>query len=332
GEFAIGRPDGFPLLAGFPDRELSSHFSVKVGLRVASNKPGIAEPLTLVDSATVLESRYIAISWQWQNIKIWEKLRLLDEDSLRKFIYVELLLYNNSTDSQSIGTMFFLDPTLGGENPEHIFVLSEEIDSVRAYSGINVPFYWIGTNDTLFSPGFSTMYMGVFLGSEMPYPDRVIFGNDYDLSSVQWDYTISRARIEDLGVLIYWNPKRIAPAEFYFVGFYYGGGYPGMKIERELNRMKPVLEISEPCPNPFNSTCRIELSNKLDFPIPLKSEVFDINGRHIKTLSFEVLTPGKHQIIWDGTNNANEPVPSGVYLIIFSAGEFKTYRKVFLIK
>lgn len=331
GEFSIGCPNGDPLLEGFPDGALSSYFTLKKDARIASNKPGLAEPLRLVDTGAVFSSRYIAISWEWDHIKIWEKLRILEQDSLKRFVYIELFMYNSSTDSQRIGAMLFLDPTLRGHNPEHIYIPAGEIDTLADFRHINVPFYWIGTDDTLFSPGFSDMYMGTFVGADIPYPDRVIFGNDEQMRSVQWDFTPSRGTIQDLGILSYWNPRTIAPGETYFIGLYFGRGYPNMNIKREITFKKPIIELSQPIPNPFNTSCRIECSNSSNVPIAINIAIFDISGKPVRYFQPKHLIE-KENIVWDGKDQNGNPLPSGIYIISFSALNFNETRKLILIK
>lgn len=65
---------------------------------------------------------------------------------------------------------------------------------------------------------------------------------------------------------------------------------------------------------------------------PVDVAVFDVRGRLVKTLRrsgefFDVVT-----VRWDGTNQSNVPVSSGVYFIKANAGELIGIRKVLLIR
>lgn len=78
----------------------------------------------------------------------------------------------------------------------------------------------------------------------------------------------------------------------------------------------PSAELSEITvyPNPFNPTATIRFT--LPAAMRVSSEVFGVDGRLVKTLLHnEVFPAGEVQMYWNGLNNDNEPVASGVYLI-----------------
>ncbi|MBU0559721.1 MAG: T9SS type A sorting domain-containing protein [Bacteroidetes bacterium] len=66
-------------------------------------------------------------------------------------------------------------------------------------------------------------------------------------------------------------------------------------------------------PNPFNPSTTIKASILADDHIDLN--VFDINGELIKKIFDGRLKTGEYSFIWDGKNNSNEKVSSGVYFI-----------------
>jgi hypothetical protein len=82
-------------------------------------------------------------------------------------------------------------------------------------------------------------------------------------------------------------------------------------------------------PNPFNP------STKIKFSIPngsyisnVKLTVFDILGREVKTLINEALKPGTYEAAW----SPGENISSGIYFYSISAGDFKTSKKMLLVK
>jgi len=83
-------------------------------------------------------------------------------------------------------------------------------------------------------------------------------------------------------------------------------------------------------PNPFNPLTRIS------FAIPtserVRVSVFDVRGRLVRTLADDVLEAGPHDLPWDGTNWANEPVGSGVYFCRLEAGVRTHVSKMVLMK
>ena len=64
-------------------------------------------------------------------------------------------------------------------------------------------------------------------------------------------------------------------------------------------------------PNPFNPTTKIEFSIQNESEIELS--IFNIKGQKIKTLTNNEFTKGSHSIIWNGDDEFNNPVSSGIY-------------------
>jgi hypothetical protein len=65
-------------------------------------------------------------------------------------------------------------------------------------------------------------------------------------------------------------------------------------------------------PNPFNATTLISVNVEKANNYTLA--IYDINGKRIKNIANELMNPGVRNYIWDGTNEANEIVESGVYI------------------
>ncbi len=115
-----------------------------------------------------------------------------------------------------------------------------------------------------------------------------------------------------------------------------------IQISREakysLNPLNNVIpsnpELYQNYPNPFN------ISTIIRFAVPdgelLKSRlgisIFNVNGQKIRTLYKGQLKGGIYEINWDGTDNHNQPVPSGVYVCTMTCDENKWVRKLILIK
>ena len=78
-------------------------------------------------------------------------------------------------------------------------------------------------------------------------------------------------------------------------------------------------------PNPFNPQITILYNTELNQHNLL--QVYNINGKVIKTLVNETQTTGDYQIGWD----AND-YPSGIYFIKFTSNFFTKTQKIMLIK
>jgi hypothetical protein len=83
-------------------------------------------------------------------------------------------------------------------------------------------------------------------------------------------------------------------------------------------------------PNPFNpiTTLRYYLPRDINVIIT----IYDIMGKVVKTLINSPQNTGYKSIHWNATNNAGQPVSTGVYLYTIEAGEFKQTKKMILLK
>jgi len=83
-------------------------------------------------------------------------------------------------------------------------------------------------------------------------------------------------------------------------------------------------------PNPFNpvTTLRYDLPEDSDVSIT----IYDMMGRQISTLVNEYKSAGYHSVQWKGTNYLGFPVSAGVYIYIIETGEYRSLRKMILLK
>ena len=84
-------------------------------------------------------------------------------------------------------------------------------------------------------------------------------------------------------------------------------------------------------PNPFNPETTISFSIPNDSNIELS--IFNIKGQKIKTLAHNEFNKGDHSIIWNGDDECNKPVSSGVYLYKLNVkGKTELVKKCLLLK
>ncbi|OGU29127.1 MAG: hypothetical protein A2X67_12550 [Ignavibacteria bacterium GWA2_55_11] len=83
-------------------------------------------------------------------------------------------------------------------------------------------------------------------------------------------------------------------------------------------------------PNPFNprTTIHYDLVSASDVSI----HIYDMLGREVKRLIDEQQGPGSLSVAWDGRDDAEQPVGSGIYLLRFRAGSHVENSKLMLIK
>ncbi len=84
-------------------------------------------------------------------------------------------------------------------------------------------------------------------------------------------------------------------------------------------------------PNPFNPTTNIKfVIGGLEW---VTLEVYDLTGRIVKTLVNERKAAGTYTVQWDGTDEARQPVVSGVYWYRLKAGKrFMQTSKMLLLR
>jgi hypothetical protein len=88
--------------------------------------------------------------------------------------------------------------------------------------------------------------------------------------------------------------------------------------------------LSQNYPNPFNPTTHFSVD------VPRASAVdvtvFDVLGRKITTLMTGEQEAGYHVMEWDSKDSHGLTVPSGMYMIRMTSGDFSAVRKIMLMK
>jgi C1A family cysteine protease len=90
------------------------------------------------------------------------------------------------------------------------------------------------------------------------------------------------------------------------------------------------LKLLQNAPNPFkaSTTVAYEIARRAR----LKVEVVSVEGRLVKTLWTGEAMPGRHQLIWDGTDRDGRRVASGVYLYRVTGEAGNATRKMVLLQ
>jgi|GEM_PF-1788902 len=111
--------------------------------------------------------------------------------------------------------------------------------------------------------------------------------------------------------------------------------------ENELTEINSLILLRN-YPNPFNPSTTIyfettSLHNASAWQANLheetRIEIYNLKGQKIKTFPIpnsSLLIP--NQVVWDGKDDNNKPVGSGIYLYKLKTGNFEQTRKMILIK
>jgi hypothetical protein len=103
----------------------------------------------------------------------------------------------------------------------------------------------------------------------------------------------------------------------------------------KTQQIPKTYALSQNYPNPFNPTTTI------NYQLPEASEVklfiYNIMGQKVVTLVDQDKEPGYHEILWDGLNQFNQKVASGIYMYCIEAigkggKRFKKVKKMLLLK
>lgn len=89
-------------------------------------------------------------------------------------------------------------------------------------------------------------------------------------------------------------------------------------------------ELNNNYPNPFNPNTKISFSIKETGFVSLR--VFNTRGQLVKTLISEKLEEGVHFTNWNGRDNSNKSVSSGIYFYKMDTKNYSSTRKMILLK
>ncbi|MFA7057756.1 MAG: choice-of-anchor J domain-containing protein, partial [Candidatus Cloacimonadales bacterium] len=91
-----------------------------------------------------------------------------------------------------------------------------------------------------------------------------------------------------------------------------------------------VNALSQNYPNPFNPETSISFSMQDAGKVSL--DIYNIKGQKVKTLLNDHREAGTHNIVWNGTDDNNKNVSSGIYFYRMKNGKFSSTKKMILMK
>jgi len=99
----------------------------------------------------------------------------------------------------------------------------------------------------------------------------------------------------------------------------------------------PGFYLDQNFPNPFNPSTAIPLDVPADHGIEgaarvVTLTVYDIRGRRVVTLLDRKLDPGHHTVTWNGRDDRDRSLSSGVFLYTLRIGDDVATRKMIMIK
>ena len=210
--------------------------------------------------------------------------------------------------------------------------------------------------------GITAIYDGgesVFLTADveiiLPIPQNVTAVFNYPNVLLAWDpisdgrdfvsYSVYRDGVliaEDITSTMYTDPGLPAGDFIYNVTAMYDGPWESewsddhwVTVTESDNILIPVhTELSGNYPNPFNPETTIKFSLKEDSDVSIK--IYNIKGSVVRTLVDGKLNKSYHEVIWDGKDNADRTVSSGLYFYKMvsegNSGRYTSTKKMILLK
>jgi len=102
------------------------------------------------------------------------------------------------------------------------------------------------------------------------------------------------------------------------------------KIGTSLEVAPLAFGLSQNFPNPFNMSTTITYT--LDKPGKVDIRIYNSIGQEVMTLVDDTFQAGHHSAVWDGRNNEDHEVTSGVYIVRLRQGNRTESKQILLIK
>jgi hypothetical protein len=83
-------------------------------------------------------------------------------------------------------------------------------------------------------------------------------------------------------------------------------------------------------PNPFNPETTVDF--EMPVPATMSLRIYNLQGQQIKNLFEGKIDGGRHQMIWDGTNDLGARVPSGIFFYVLKTGMISVSRKMVMVE
>lgn len=165
-------------------------------------------------------------------------------------------------------------------------------------------------------PAYQTTYGLVRNGewAQASIPVEEIRGEAIDLRMLSYEFVI----LEVNG----------ANCAFALDDIYWDGGITG--INDDIVELK-VFEMQQNFPNPFNPTTTISFSIEQTSSF-VTLEIYNLKGQKVKTLISDRFEAGNYSTTWNGTDNENSTVSSGIYFYKMKTDFGVDMKKCVLLK
>jgi len=99
----------------------------------------------------------------------------------------------------------------------------------------------------------------------------------------------------------------------------------------EVSGARNAILLDQNSPNPFNPQTMIAFALQQESFASLR--IYDVAGRLVRTLiGSETYPPGRHETVWNGRDDAERPMASGVYFYRLEAGGYCEMKRMVMVR
>jgi len=108
-------------------------------------------------------------------------------------------------------------------------------------------------------------------------------------------------------------------------------------VKEDNSTLPRDISLSQNYPNPFNPSTtipfRVESGQwSVVRPVHTSLTIYNLTGQRVRILLDEEMLPGDYQAIWNGKDDNNKKVSSGIYFYRFKAGDNSETKKMIMLK
>ncbi|MEJ2629219.1 MAG: FlgD immunoglobulin-like domain containing protein, partial [bacterium] len=109
--------------------------------------------------------------------------------------------------------------------------------------------------------------------------------------------------------------------------------YDATEVDENYLNSPEKFQLHANYPNPFNPETTIKYSLSAEKAVyQVVINIYDALGKLVMTLKDEPQKPGIYTVKWNSKDTAGHSLPSGIYLCVVQAGQFKAVQKMLLIR
>jgi hypothetical protein len=173
-----------------------------------------------------------------------------------------------------------------------------------------------GPGSTVDGPGLTSIRVAAAGATPLP-------NNGKDLAALEFQIPLTAVSGQDFGLSL--------------TSLLFNEGYPRSQVVNGLLRVRSTTGVEDggqvafalaPAqPNPAHGATRLHFS--LPAAARVQLEVIGVDGRRVRTLIDASMTPGDHEVVWDGRDESGQAVAPGLYFDrLTSAGRTLSHRIV----